>query len=162
VSEVASSVIIGRIDESNIFEGGFMEHSVVQKRMSRILHWIGDLTSRSTTTIVVVVLLLIFGVFLAADGFPMSWEATFSTIAGAVTLVMLFVVQHTQGRNHLVLQLKLDELIRSSPDADDLLVRLEVADDSELNDLERDQVAHHESLREPDDLATSRERDEDA
>ncbi len=139
-----------------------MEHSVVQKRMSRILHWIGDLTSRSTTTIVVVVLLLIFGVFLAADGFPMSWEATFSTIAGAVTLVMLFVVQHTQGRNHLVLQLKLDELIRSSPDADDLLVRLEVADDSELNDLERDQVAHHESLREPDDLATSRERDEDA
>jgi hypothetical protein len=38
--------------------------------MSRILHWIGDLTSRSTTTVVVVVLLLIFGVFLAADGFP--------------------------------------------------------------------------------------------
>jgi low affinity Fe/Cu permease len=162
VSEVGSSVITGHIDESNIFEGGSMEHSVVQKRMSRVLHWIGDLTSRSTTTVLVVVLLLIFGVILAADGFPMSWEAAFSTIAGAVTLVMLFVVQHTQGRNHLVLQLKLDELIRSSPDADDLLVRLEVADDSELNDLEQDQLAHHESLREPDDLATSRERDEDA
>jgi len=138
-----------------------MKHSVIQKRMSRVLHWIGDLTSQSTTTVVVVVLLLIFGIFLAANGFPMSWEAAFSTIAGAVTLVMLFVVQHTQGRNHLVLQLKLDELIRSSPDADDLLVRLEVADDSELNDLEQDQLAHHESLRERDDLATSRERDED-
>jgi hypothetical protein len=33
-----------------------------------------------------------FGVILAADAFPMSWEAAFSTIAGAVTLVMLFVV----------------------------------------------------------------------
>lgn len=139
-----------------------MEHAVVQHKMSRVLHWIGDLTSRSTTTVVVVVLLLIFGVLLAVDGFPMSWEAAFSTIAGAVTLVMLFVVQHTQGRNHLVLQLKLDELIRSSPDADDLLVRLEVADDSELNDLKEDQLAHHKSLREPDDLATSKERDEDA
>jgi low affinity Fe/Cu permease len=103
-----------------------------------------------------------FGVILAADVFPMSWEATFSTIAGAVTLVMLFVVQHTQGRNHLVLLHKLDELIRSSPDADDLLVRLEVADDRELTDLEQDQVAHHESLREPDDLATTKEGDEDA
>jgi low affinity Fe/Cu permease len=162
VSGVASSVINGHIDEWNIFEGGSMEHSVVQKRTSRVLHWIGDLTSRSTATVVVVVLLLIFGVFLAAEGFPMSWEAAFSTIAGAVTLLMLFVVQHTQGRNYLVLQLKLDELIRSSPDADDLLVRLEVADDSELNDLEQNQVAHHESLREPDALKTSKERDEDA
>jgi predicted RND superfamily exporter protein len=69
VSEVASNVINGYIDEWNIFEGEPMEHSVVQKRMSRILHWIGDLTSRSTTT-VIVVLLLIFGVFLAAYGFP--------------------------------------------------------------------------------------------
>jgi low affinity Fe/Cu permease len=162
VSEVASSVVNGHIDERNIFEGGSMEHSVVQKRMSRVLHWIGDLTSRSTTTVVVVLLLVIFGVILAADGFPMSWEAAFSTIAGAVTLVMLFVVQHTQGRNHLVLQLKLDELIRSSPVADDLLVRLEVADDSEINDLEQDQLAHHESLRESDALATLKERDEDA
>ena len=52
-------------------------HGVVQMRlpwaepMSRILHWLGDLTSRSTTTVVVaVVLLLIFGVILAADGLP--------------------------------------------------------------------------------------------
>jgi low affinity Fe/Cu permease len=125
--------------------------------MSRVLHWLGDLTSRATAT-VVVVSLLIFGVFLGANGFPIRWEAAFSTIAGAVTLVMLFVVQHTQGRNHLVLQLKLDELIRSSPEADDLLVRLEVADDSELHDIEQDQLAHHESLREPDDSSTSQER----
>ena len=139
-----------------------MDNSVVQQRMSRVLHWVGDLTSRPTTTVVVVLLLLIFGVFLGANGFPISWEAAFSTIAGAVTLVMLFVVQHTQGRNYLVLQLKLDEMIRSSPDADDLLVRLEASDDSELHDLEKDQVAHHESLREPDVLAKSKEKDGDA
>jgi low affinity Fe/Cu permease len=129
--------------------------------MSRVLHRIGDLTTRATTTIVVVVLLLTFGVFLAATGFPMSWEAAFSTAAGAVTLVMLFVVQHTQGRNHLVLQLKLDELIRSTPAADDLLVRLEVADDSEVNDLEQDQLAHHESVRETNTAPKSKTKDRD-
>lgn len=131
-----------------------MEHSSIQRRISRVLRWIGDVTSRSGATLVVVVLLIIFGVLLAIDGFPMSWEAAFSTVAGAVTLVMLFVVQHTQSRNQLVLQLKLDELIRTSPDADDLLVRLEVADDAELIELEQDQLAHHEALRGPDDSAT--------
>lgn len=124
------------------------------------MHWIGDLTAKSTTTVVVVCLLAIFGIFLAIFGFPMSWEAAFSTVAGAVTLVMLFVVQHTQGRNQLVLQLKLDELIRSSPDADDHLVRLEVADDAELNDLEQEQLAHHEALREPGDPIDWRDADD--
>jgi low affinity Fe/Cu permease len=124
------------------------------------LHWISDLTTKSTTTVVVVGLLAVFGVFLVANGFPMRWEAAFATVAGAVTLVMLFVVQHTQGRNQLVLQLKLDELIRSSPDADDLLVRLEVADDAELNDLEQDQLAHHEALREPGDPVDWRDADD--
>jgi len=72
---------------------------------------------------------------------------------------MLFVVQHTQGRNYLILQLKLDELIRSSPVADDLLVRLEVADDSEINDREQDQLAHHESVREPNAPPKSKTKD---
>jgi hypothetical protein len=43
--------------------------------------------------------------------------------------------------------LKLDELIRTLPEADVLLVHIEVADDSELIGLVQDQVAHHESLR---------------
>ena len=128
-----------------------MEHSAIQRRLSRILHWVGDITSRSGAAAAVVILLLLFGVSLAIAGFPVSWEAAFSTVAGAITLVMLFVVQHTQSRNQLVLQLKLDELIRSSPDADDLLVHIEVADDTELIELEQDQLAHHESLREPEE-----------
>jgi hypothetical protein len=43
--------------------------------------------------------------------------------------------------------LKLDELIRTSPDADDLLVHLEGAPDDELLVREQEQVAHHEALR---------------
>jgi low affinity Fe/Cu permease len=76
----------------------------------------------------------------------------FSTVVGAITLVMLFIIQHTQSRHQVVLQLKLDELIRSSPHADDLLVHLEVADDAELIEVEKNQLAHHESVREADEL----------
>ena len=129
-----------------------MEQSPILRRVSRVLHWVGDVTSRSAATAVVVIMLVVFGALLAVFRFPGTWESAFSTVVGAITLVMLFVIQHTQSRHQLVLQLKLDELIRTSPHADDQLVRLEVADDTELLEVEKSQRAHHESVREVEEL----------
>lgn len=122
------------------------------RRTSRTLHWIGELTTRTGAALVVGLVVAIFGVLLAVDGFPINWETAFSAMASAITLVMLFVIQHTQSRHQLALQLKLDELIRASPIADDQLVRIEVADDDELSEVTRNQQALHESIREPDAL----------
>ena len=44
-------------------------------------------------------------------------------------------------------QLKLDELIRTSP-ADDLFMHLEAGEDDELIERESDQIALHDTLRE--------------
>ncbi len=120
------------------------------RRISRVLRSLGEVTSRASTAVAVASVLLIFIIVLAARGFPSRWMTIFSAIAEVITLVMLFVIQHTQSRHQLVLQLKLDELIRSSPQADDRAVKLEVATDEELSEREQDQLAHHESLREPD------------
>ena len=92
---------------------------------------------------------VIFLLVLARVGFPESWQTEFATVAGAITLVMVFVIQHTQYRQQLATQLKLDELIRASPAADDLLVHVESADDAELVALEKDQIDHHSSMRDP-------------
>jgi low affinity Fe/Cu permease len=92
----------------------------------------------------------VFIIVLASNGFPSRWQVGFTTIAESVTLIMLFVIQHTQSRQQIVTQLKLDELIRTSPHADDLLVHLEAAPDAELIEREENQVAHHEMLRDTD------------
>lgn len=125
-----------------------MESSPVPQRISRILHWFGELTSRASATVVAAAVLVGFNLVLAAEGFPSAWQVGFSTVAESVALVMLFVIQHTQSRQQTVVQLKLDELIRSSPHADDHLVHIEVAPDDELIEREQNQVAHHESVRE--------------
>jgi low affinity Fe/Cu permease len=127
-----------------------MEHSALPQRISRVLHWLGDITSRASAALVVAFVLLVYLLVLAINSFPGRWQVGFSTVAESITLVMLFVIQHTQSRQQMVLQLKLDELIRTSPNADDLLVHLEGADDAELIEREESQVAHHESLRETD------------
>lgn len=118
-----------------------------QERISRSLHWIDELTARSGAALITSIIVICFGVALALDGFPPNWETAFATVAAAVTLVMLFVIQHTQSRHQIALQLKLDELIRASPAADDQLVRIEAAASEELDERARDQQALHESLR---------------
>lgn len=129
-----------------------MEHTSIQQRTSRVLHWVGELTSRTATAITIVMLLIAFYVLLAVRHFPSAWQTAFATVVGSVTLVMLFVIQHTQSRLQAVLQMKLDELIRASPEADDALVRLEVADDAELLNRQQSHLAIHESVREGDGL----------
>jgi low affinity Fe/Cu permease len=61
--------------------------------------------------------------------------------------MLLFAVKHTQDRQQTALQLKLDELIRSTPAADDHLVQIERADEKELGERKQDQTVVHESLR---------------
>jgi low affinity Fe/Cu permease len=126
-----------------------MENSTTERRISRVLHWIGDLTAKSGAAAVVAIVVVIFAILIAAAGFPQRWEEGFSTAATCVTLVMLFVIQHTQSRQQTATQLKLDELIKASPHADDLLVQIENAKDEELIEREKDHLAHHEKLRAP-------------
>jgi len=127
-----------------------MERGTSLQRISKALRWFGETTSKAGATIVVALVLFVFLIILGVEGFPTTWLTTFGAIADVITLIMLFVIQHTQSRHQLVLQLKLDELIRANPRADDRVVKLEIAPDDELAAREQEQLAHHESLRESD------------
>ena len=63
----------------------------------------------------------------AVYDFPDWWATTLFAASGAVTLVMVFIIQHTQARLEIATQRKLDELLRSHPDADNRLIAAEVA-----------------------------------
>jgi low affinity Fe/Cu permease len=125
-----------------------MEITTTHRRISRGLHWVGDTTSRAGVAATVAVLVIGFMIGLAFASFPGRWETGFSTVAAAITLIMVFAIQHTQSRQQKVTQLKLDELIRAAPRADDLLVHIEAADDEELVERELDQLEHHSAVRE--------------
>lgn len=68
-------------------------------------------------------------------GFPSWWQITLYSTTSAVTVVMVFAIQHTQRREQLVTQRKLDELVRSQPGADDRIIAAETATDAELDHL---------------------------
>ena len=126
-----------------------MTPSPNHRRLSGILHVVGDATARAGVAAAVAGAVVVFLLVLTIAQFPSGWQTGFSTVAASITLVMVFVIQHTQSRQQVATQLKLDELIRSSPQADDLLVHIETAHDDELVEREQSQIDHHTSLREP-------------
>ena len=73
-------------------------------------------------------------------GFSDTWQLVINTGTTIVTFLMVFLIQNTQNRDALALQLKLDELIRVMKKARNEMVKLEDLDDEELEALHREFV----------------------
>jgi len=124
-----------------------METIAPRTPVSRGLHRFDFVVAHAVTTAVLGVVVGTFVLALAVAGFPESWEAAFSTVVSALTLVMVFALHHTQRREQSATQLKLDELIRALPQADDHFVRVQEAADEELFELEQRHIDHHVETR---------------
>jgi low affinity Fe/Cu permease len=99
---------------------------------SRLLWAVDRFTGRAPTAFIVLAGGVVWVVLSAAFGFPAGWEKVFQTLVAAVTVVMVFVIQHTQARHQAATQRKLDEILRALPEADNSLLALEHASDEEL------------------------------
>ena len=64
-----------------------------------------------------------------------TWQLVINTSTTIVTFLMVFLIQNTQNRDAIQIQLKLDELIRALKGARNRLVDLEELSDEELEAL---------------------------
>ena len=115
--------------------------------ISRVFHAIDSASSRAGTAAAVLVTVVGFLIVITIVGFRSELEYVFTTIAAAITLVMVFAIQHAQTRQQMALQIKLDEILRALPGTDERLVHIEIASDQELSDFEDETTAHHVSMR---------------
>ena len=74
--------------------------------------------------------------------FDESWRFTLISVTSIVTFLMVFLIQNTQSRTRAALQLKLDELIRSTSGAHNVMLTLE---DMSLEEIETFRT-HYEKL----------------
>ena len=70
-------------------------------------------------------------------GFSETWQLTVNTGTTIVTFLMVFLIQNTQNRDSVAVQLKLDELIRAHRDAHNALLDLEKLSEADLERLRK-------------------------
>jgi low affinity Fe/Cu permease len=104
------------------------ERSPLRRLLSRIDRW----ASRPVTALIVIVADVAWILLSVALGFPGLGERIFQTLVAAVTVAMVFVIQHTQAREQAATQRKLDEILQALPGADNALLMLEHASHAEL------------------------------
>ena len=106
---------------------------------SRALYRIEHYTSLPAVAVGVVVAVIAIVVLGAVLGFPSAWVTAFQVSVAAITLVMVFAIQHTQSREQAATQRKLDELIRALPGANESLMMLEEAPGDVMLNVEEEQ-----------------------
>jgi low affinity Fe/Cu permease len=99
---------------------------------SRLLSGVDRLASRPLIALTVISADMAWVLVSVAAGFPGRWESIFQALVAALTLAMVFVIQHTQARQQAATQRKLDEILQALPSADNALMALENASDEEM------------------------------
>ena len=83
--------------------------------------------------IVLVAAWLVWGI---TGGFTTNWLLWPSAIASVITFLIVFSLQYTQNRDTRAIQLKLDEILRTTDGARGELVKLELLSDQQLSEVE--------------------------
>jgi len=103
-----------------------------KRRLSTVVHHVGALAGNDIWVALVAAAIVVWLAAWMATGQPDWLLHAYEVVVASVTLVMVFVLQHAQGRLTTATQLKLDELLRSLPQADDTMVKAETAADEDL------------------------------
>lgn len=70
-------------------------------------------------------------------GFSDTWQLVINTGTTIITFLMVFLIQNTQNRDSEAVQIKLDELLRTTAGAHNALLDLEELEEEELDEIRR-------------------------
>ncbi len=75
------------------------------------------------------------GPFLKFSG---NWELIMRVAGGTVTFIMVFLIQRSQNKNSLAMQLKLNEIIAALNGANNHMISIENLSEGKINSLQKD------------------------
>src|SRR5262245_62775133 len=103
------------------------------------------LAGKPLTFLIAVAVVLAWAISGPFFGFSDTWQLVINTSTTIVTFLMVFLIQNTQNRDTMALQLKLSELIIAMKDAENRIATIEDLPEDELEQLHKELSAQAEA-----------------
>lgn len=118
------------------------------------------LAGSSTAFLLALILILVWAVTGPIFNYSDTWQLVINTGTTIVTFLMVFVIQQSQNKDSLAIQLKLNELIAAEERASNRLIVVEDLSQDELELLKKFYVRLSDLAKEQNDLHSSHSVDE--
>jgi len=106
--------------------------SSLGQRLERLSHavtaWTGSSWAFALAAAIIIVWLITGPLFHFSD----TWQLVINTGTTIVTFLMVFLIQRTQNKDSLAIQLKLNEIVAAIPGASNRLIDIEDLSEAEL------------------------------
>ena len=111
------------------------------RRFTRFAKRAAHFTGTPHCFVLALVIILVWAATGPLFGFGDTWQLVINTGTTIITFLMVFLIQNTQNRDSLAVQIKLDELIRAMEGARDDFIDLEQLSEKQLDTL-REKLGH--------------------
>lgn len=102
-------------------------------KFSKFAQALSKWTGSPRTFLVAVLLICIWAATGPLFHYNDTWQLIINTSTTIITFLMVFLIQSTQNRDAIAVQVKLDELLRITAGAHNVLIDLEELDEKELD-----------------------------
>jgi len=124
---------------------------VFERASAAATSWTGSTTALLSAVSMLAIWLITGPAFHFSD----TWQLVMNTITSIITFVMVFLIQRTQNKDSLAVQLKLNELVAAMQGASNRLIDVEELSESELKLLHAYYQRLTDMAKKDDDLGKS-------
>jgi low affinity Fe/Cu permease len=117
-------------------------------------------TGRPMAFLLAFLVVVVWGLLGPIFAFSDTWQLVINTGTTIITFLMVFVIQQSQNKDTMAIQLKLNELIASNQRASNRLVDIEDLTEVELDKLKKFYIALSEMAAQEDNTFASHSIDE--
>jgi len=111
-----------------------------QGLFTRFSKSISSITGKPATFIFATAVVIVWAVTGPIFEYSDTWQLVINTGTSIATFLMVFLIQNTQNRDTIALQVKLDELIRAVGEARNEIIEIDDLDDKQLEEKRREMV----------------------
>ena len=104
---------------------------------STIAKWISEKSAQSYVSFVALLIVLVWAVSGIPLHFSVIWYLLIDTSSAVISILMLFIIQNSQNRHTIAIQLKLDEIIRATKGAHNEMMDIEKLTDEDLGKIQK-------------------------